>query len=93
MPDDRERVEVRSRAEWRAWLAEHHAASEGVWLITFKKDRGPYVPYDDVVEEALCFGWVDSKGLGVDADRSGLLMTPRRPRAAGRARTSGGSRS
>jgi uncharacterized protein YdeI (YjbR/CyaY-like superfamily) len=79
--DDRPRLEIRSRAEWRAWLAEHHASSSGVWLITFKKDRGPYVPYDDIVEEALAFGWVDSKGLGVDEDRSGLLMTPRKPKS------------
>jgi hypothetical protein len=79
--EDRPRLEIRSRAEWREWLAEHHEASGGVWLITYKKGRGPYVPYDDVVEEALCFGWVDSKGLGVDADRSGLLMTPRKPKS------------
>jgi uncharacterized protein YdeI (YjbR/CyaY-like superfamily) len=78
---DRPQLEIRSRAEWRAWLAEHHASSSGVWLITFKKGRGPSVAYDDVVEEALAFGWVDSKGLGVDADRSGLLMTPRKPRS------------
>ncbi len=81
MSDDRLRLEVRSRAEWRAWLAEHHESGSGVWVITYKKGRGPYVPYDDLVEEALAFGWVDSKGLGVDEDRSGLLMTPRKPRS------------
>ena len=81
MADDRPRLEIRSRAEWRAWLAEHHESSSGVWLITFKKNRGPHVPYDDVVEEALAFGWVDSKGLGVDEDRSSLLMTPRKPKS------------
>jgi uncharacterized protein YdeI (YjbR/CyaY-like superfamily) len=79
--DDRPRLEIRSRAEWRAWLAEHHESSTGVWLITFKKHRGPYVSYDDVVEEALAFGWVDSKGLGVDENRSSLLMTPRKPKS------------
>jgi uncharacterized protein YdeI (YjbR/CyaY-like superfamily) len=72
-------LQVESRAQWRAWLAEHAADTPGIWLITYKKSSGgPYVSYDDVVEEALCFGWVDSKGLGLDAERSQLLMTPRK---------------
>lgn len=72
-------LQVESRAQWRAWLAEHAAETPGIWLVTYKKSSGgPYVSYDDVVEEALCFGWVDSKGLGLDADRSQLLMTPRK---------------
>ena len=79
MSDDLNRFEVRSRAEWRAWLADRHAASPGVWVVTFKKGRGPHVPYDDVVEEGLAFGWIDSKGRKLDEDRWQLLMTPRRP--------------
>jgi uncharacterized protein YdeI (YjbR/CyaY-like superfamily) len=75
-------VEVTSRAEWRAWLAAHHASSPGVWLVTYKKAAGArYLPYADQVEEALCFGWVDSKARGLDAHRSQLLMTPRTPRS------------
>jgi uncharacterized protein YdeI (YjbR/CyaY-like superfamily) len=71
---------VESRPAWRTWLAEHHADAPGVWVVTWKKaSRGPYVAYDDLVEEALCFGWVDSKSRGLDADRTQLLMTPRRP--------------
>jgi uncharacterized protein YdeI (YjbR/CyaY-like superfamily) len=77
--DDLDRCEVRSRAEWRAWLADRHAASPGVWVVTFKKGRGPHVPYEDVVEEGLAFGWIDSKGRKLDEDRWQLLMTPRRP--------------
>jgi uncharacterized protein YdeI (YjbR/CyaY-like superfamily) len=51
-----------------------------VWLVTYKKAAGDrYVPYADTVEEALCFGWVDSKSRSVDAERSMLLMTPRKP--------------
>ena len=76
---ERERIEVRSRAEWRAWLEEHHAASSGIWLVTWKKatpDR--HVPYEDLVLEALCFGWVDSQGRGVDELRTSITMTPRR---------------
>ena len=50
-----------TRSEWRAWLAENHARAAGVWLITYKKATGrPRVEYDEAVEEALCFGWVDS---------------------------------
>lgn len=51
-----------TRAEWRAWLEENHTRGEGVWLITYKKATGmPRMEYDEAVEEALCFGWVDSK--------------------------------
>ena len=75
-----EHVEIRSRAEWRAWLAEHHASETGVWAVTGKKHMGDaHVSYQDLVEEALAFGWVDSKGKRVDDDRSGLFLTPRKP--------------
>jgi uncharacterized protein YdeI (YjbR/CyaY-like superfamily) len=74
-----EQVTVESREQWRAWLDEHHAASPGVWLVTWKKRSGhPHVPYDDVVEEALCFGWVDSLPRKLDEQRSQLLVTPRK---------------
>lgn len=71
-----------SRAELRAWLAENHAGSRGIWLVRFKKGRGPHVTYDEVVEEALAFGWVDSLPRGLDDDRSMLLLTPRKPGSA-----------
>ncbi|PAX07686.1 YdeI/OmpD-associated family protein [Sphingomonas lenta] len=74
----RARVEVRSRAEWRAWLLAHHAQAESVWLVGWKKGRGPYVPYGELRDEALCFGWVDSRPAKLDADRSMLLMSPRK---------------
>lgn len=77
--DDLERVEVRTRAEWRRWLEARHAQAESIWLVTWKKGRGPYVPYDDIVEEALCFGWIDSTARRLDDDRSMLLLAPRRP--------------
>ncbi len=47
--------------------------------MTWKKGRGPYLPYADLVRELLCFGWIDSKGQRVDEDRTSLLITPRRP--------------
>lgn len=77
-----DQVEVTSADELRAWLAAHHADSPGVWLVTYKKavaDR--YVPYEDVVRVALCFGWIDGQGRGVDERRTSLLLTPRRPRS------------
>jgi uncharacterized protein YdeI (YjbR/CyaY-like superfamily) len=73
-------VPVEARAAWRAWLEAHHAEAPGVWVVTWKKaSGGPYVAYEDLVEEALCFGWVDSKSRGLDAARTQLLMTPRKP--------------
>ena len=79
MSDAYERVEVTSREAWRAWLAANHAGSPGIWLVTYKKAEGDrYVSYDATVEEALCFGWIDSKSRGLDERRSMLLMTPRK---------------
>ena len=77
--DDYSEVTVRSRQEWRDWLAAHHEDAPGVWLVTYKKaSGGPHVSYDDTVREALCFGWVDSQPRKVDDERSARLMTPRK---------------
>lgn len=68
-----------SRAEWRAWLAENHTRTEGVWLVSYKKATGkPRFEYDEAVEEALCFGWIDSKGNKLDEERSLLWFAPRK---------------
>lgn len=78
----RETVEVSDRAELRAWLQENHATSPGVWLVTWKQAAGPrYLAYEAVVEELLCFGWIDSQVRGVDALRTSVLCTPRRRRS------------
>lgn len=78
-------VQPTSRAAWRAWLAEHHGRDSkqgGVWLITYKKASGkPRIEYDEAVEEALCFGWVDSKPGKVDAERTKLWFAPRKARS------------
>ena len=67
------------RDEWRAWLAEHHASTDGVWLVSWKRATGkPAVDYDAAVEEALCFGWIDSLARTLDDERSMLLFTPRK---------------
>lgn len=73
-------VHPRSRAEWRQWLEEHHTQTEGVWFISFKKASGePRVEYEEAVEEALCFGWIDSKANKLDDARTMLWFTPRKP--------------
>jgi len=77
-----EQVTVGSRVEWRRWLAQHHATSPGIWLVLYRKDSGhPTVAYEDVVEEALCFGWIDSTARKLDEERRQQLLTPRRPRS------------
>ncbi|MBC8122057.1 MAG: YdeI/OmpD-associated family protein [Gemmatimonadaceae bacterium] len=74
-----ERVTICSRAEWRAWLAANYERTESIWLVTYKKRSGlPYVSYDAVVEEALCFGWIDSRPNKLDEQRTMLLLSPRR---------------
>lgn len=69
-----------SRAGWRAWLEENHQTSTGVWLVLRKKSAGPVnFSVDDAVEEALCFGWIDSKPRKLDDARSVLYIAPRKP--------------
>jgi uncharacterized protein YdeI (YjbR/CyaY-like superfamily) len=78
--DAYEKVEVTSRAQWREWLGANRHSSPGVWVVTYKKAEGDrHVPYDDIAEEAIAHGWVDSKARRVDDRRRQLLVTPRRP--------------
>jgi len=71
-----------SRKAWRAWLQKHHAASSGVWLVFAKKHSGrPTVSYNDAVEEALCFGWIDGLMHPVDDTFYKQLFTPRQPKS------------
>ncbi len=77
---DADRFEPVSRAGWRAWLAEHHASWRAVWVVHARRpEPGSRPSYDDLVEEALCFGWVDSRSQGLDEERALLYFTPRRP--------------
>lgn len=78
--DDLEWFAADDRRQWRRWLAKHHGSRPGVWLVTNRKGSGrPILSYEHAVEEALAFGWVDSKGGKVDEQRTRLLMTPRKP--------------
>ena len=80
--DEYERVQPKTRAEWRRWLAKYHESAPGVWFVAWKKASGNVSPsYDDQVEEALCFGWIDSRPMRIDEDRAALLFTPRKPKS------------
>jgi uncharacterized protein YdeI (YjbR/CyaY-like superfamily) len=76
------RVHAETRAEWRAWLAAHHADASGAWLVSWRSGVGPpSVGYEDSVREALCFGWVDSKSQKLDEEQTMLYFAPRRSRS------------
>jgi len=81
MPDlPEDHVHPLSRAEWRAWLAEHHTQDGGVWLVRYKKATGrPTLTNKEVTQEALCWGWIDSVPRKLDAERSLLYLAPRKP--------------
>ena len=66
------------RDSWRAWLEKNHASCRGIWLVFFKKHTGrSSISYDAAVEEALCFGWIDSLIRRLDEDRFARKFTPR----------------
>jgi uncharacterized protein YdeI (YjbR/CyaY-like superfamily) len=72
-------VHVINRDEWRAWLAANFRTEREVWLIYYKKQSGqPRIPYEVAVEEALCFGWVDSIVKRIDDEKYAQKFTPRR---------------
>jgi len=73
-------LHVTTRAAWRKWLSQHHDRETEVWLIFYKRHTGkPRVEYDDAVEEALCFGWIDSLVKRVDDECYMQKFTPRKP--------------
>ncbi|HZP95045.1 MAG TPA: YdeI/OmpD-associated family protein [Candidatus Limnocylindria bacterium] len=73
------RVHPKTTAEWRSWLRDHHASAQGVWLVSYRRATGkPFVEYEDAVQEALCYGWIDSVVKPVDDLRTMSLYTPRK---------------
>jgi uncharacterized protein YdeI (YjbR/CyaY-like superfamily) len=71
---------AKTLAEWRRWLARHHGSESEVWLVFPKSHTGePSVSYQDALDEALCFGWVDSLIKRLDEDRYARKFTPRKP--------------
>jgi len=77
-----EQVYVPDRAAWRRWLVKQHGRSQGIWLVFDKKSSRPdRLAYGDAVEEALCFGWIDSLVRRLDDARYVQLFTPRKPKS------------
>ncbi len=80
--DGLERYYAEDRASWRAWLERNHATEPGVWLVYYKQASGKSrVPYDEAVEEALCYGWIDSRPNKLDDERYMQLFSPRKPKS------------
>jgi uncharacterized protein YdeI (YjbR/CyaY-like superfamily) len=70
------------RSAWRKWLAANHTSTEAVCLVIFhKKSRTPNITYDEAVEEALCYGWIDNKGMKRDAESMYLQFCPRKEKS------------
>lgn len=70
------------RASWRQWLVHNHAASRGVWLVYDKAVAGKRrLSYDDIIDEAVSFGWIDSLTRSLDAERAMLYFSPRKPKS------------
>ena len=70
---------VTNRKDWRSWLRKNHAKEKEIWLVYYRKSSGrPRIPYNDAVEDALCFGWIDSIQKGIDEERFAQRFTPRK---------------
>ncbi len=75
-----DQVETLSLSQWRSWLRRHHTRGDGVWVVFFKKSSGrAKVDYEELVCEAVCWGWIDSKVARVDEERTRIWFSPRRP--------------
>jgi uncharacterized protein YdeI (YjbR/CyaY-like superfamily) len=73
---------IESTSQLRSWFQINHAQKESVWLVKWKKEsRKPYVAYSDIVDQLLCFGWVDSLPRKLDSEKSMLLISPRKPKS------------
>jgi uncharacterized protein YdeI (YjbR/CyaY-like superfamily) len=72
---------AKDRTQWRAWLKKHYKTEKEIWLIYFKKHTNtPRVAYNDAVEEALCFGWIDSTVRRIDDKRYAQKFSKRNPK-------------
>jgi uncharacterized protein YdeI (YjbR/CyaY-like superfamily) len=75
-------LHVTDAKKWREWLEAHYKTEKEIWLIYFKKDTGkPRIAYNDAVEEALCFGWIDSTVRKLDEERTAQRFSPRKPKS------------
>ncbi|HYA32384.1 MAG TPA: YdeI/OmpD-associated family protein [Candidatus Bathyarchaeia archaeon] len=75
------RLYAKDRSAWREWLAHNHATSRGIWVVYHKGTAHPALSFDHVVDEALCFGWIDSRVHSLDATQAMLYVAPRKPKS------------
>lgn len=72
----------KSKSEWRKWLQENHVSKQAVWLVYYnKKSKLESITWSDAVDEALCFGWIDSKRISIDKDTSHQFFSKRKPKS------------
>lgn len=77
-----ETLYVTTHSEFRTWLIENHKSKKEIWLIQYRKaTKKPSINYVEAVEEAICFGWIDSLEKGMDSERYALRFSPRRPKS------------
>ena len=76
-------LHVIDRKDWRKWLRKHYKTEKEIWLIYYKKATGkPRIEYNDAVEEAICFGWIDSTLKSIDEERNAQRFSPRKPKSS-----------
>lgn len=77
-----ETLKVRNRGDWRRWLARNHDQKKEIWLVYFKKTSGKTgISYDESVEEALAYGWIDGQAKTIDAETWACRFTKRKPKS------------
>lgn len=77
-----DKIFIESIEDLRKWLSTNYASKRSVWIVTWKKGSGhPYISYDEVVDQCLCFGWIDSLPKKLDSERTMLRISPRNPKS------------
>lgn len=82
MPQQEQTYYPKSKAEWRKWLEEYHESEQSIWLIYYKSStKKPTLTWSDAVDEALCFGWIDSTKKTIDDERYMQYFSKRKPKS------------
>ncbi|MDP2671199.1 MAG: hypothetical protein Q8P13_01930 [bacterium] len=74
-------IYILDRKAWREWLSQNHDKVGSIWLVHDKASKGGKLSYDDLVEEALCFGWIDATLKSLDENRSMIYVCARKPKS------------
>lgn len=82
MEEKEEKLYLKNRKEWRNWLQKNHMKAQSVWVVYYKKKSNKSsISYDEAVEEALCFGWIDSKAKPIDEEKYMQFFSKRKPKS------------